>query len=74
MCELVVKSYETSVVDILRWGVRNRLGSVRAHNKISEIRKKQMEAEEALGVVGKISEWTVQDVENAMRAIARGLR
>ena len=74
MCELVVKSYETSIVDVLMWGVKNRLGSVKVFEKVQAIRKKQIEAEEALGVVGKISEWTVQDVENAMRNIAGGVR
>jgi len=73
-CEVIVKSLETTILEVLRWGVKNRIGSIKVHNKIQAIRKKQIEAEEALGVYGRISEWTVKDVDTAMRNIARGVK
>jgi len=71
--EFVVTHYETSILVVLKRATRERWGSIKTLDKVNAIRQRMIDAEKALGIE-TLRLWTVEDVENAMRAIAGGVK
>ena len=65
--------YETSIFAVLKRATRERWGSIKTLDKVNAIRQRMIDAEKALGIE-TLRLWTVEDVENAMRAIAGGVK